>query len=253
MAELTTQMHGHTAVVTITNPAKRNAITIDMWQAFGPLFDELTEDDAVRVIVLTGAGDHFSAGSDIAALDQLGDARLPAAAEEAIASCPKPVIAAISGFCLGGGCEVATACDVRIAADQARFSVPPANLGAVYPLSATERLVRLIGPAATKQLIFTGEPISAERALHLGLVDEVVAADQVRQRALTLADRIASRSQLTVQASKQIIDAIAAGVPERAELAGRWTERAATGPDLVEGRAAFLDRRTPQFPWTRHT
>ncbi|GAB3623789.1 enoyl-CoA hydratase/isomerase family protein [Mariniluteicoccus endophyticus] len=253
MPELSCRIDGHTAVVTIDNPAKRNAITVGMWEDFVPLMARLTEDDAVKVVVLTGAGENFSAGSDIAALDQLGDARLPVAAEAAVAECPKPVIAAIRGFCLGGGCEIATACDLRITGDDARFSVPPANLGIIYPLSATERLVNLIGPAATKHLMFTGEPIGAARALHIGLVDEVVAPDTALDRALHVADRIASRSQLTVQASKEVVDGLAGGRPDVADVAAGWLRRANHGPDLAEGRAAFLERRTPDFSWTRHT
>ncbi|GAB3702778.1 enoyl-CoA hydratase/isomerase family protein [Mariniluteicoccus flavus] len=253
MPQLTTEIRGHTAIVTIDNAPKRNAISVAMWESFPPLFARITEDDAVKVVVLTGAGAHFSAGSDIAELDQLGDARLPVAAEASIADCPKPVIAAITGFCLGGGCEVATACDLRIAGDDARFSVPPANLGIIYPLSATQRLVHLIGPAATKLLTFTGEPIGAARALHIGLVDEVVAPDTVLDRALHVADRIASRSQLTVQATKEIVDGITAHRPDVAALAGDWLRRANSGPDLAEGRTAFLDRRDPAFTWTRHT
>lgn len=253
MGTLTTDQRGHTAVVTLDNQAKRNAVTLEMWTDLVPLFARLGEDDAVRTVVLTGAGDHFSAGSDIASLDQLGDARLPVAAEAAIAQCPKPVIAAVRGFCLGGGCELATACDLRIAGDDARFSVPPANLGIIYPLSATERLVGLIGPAATKQLMFTGEPIGAARALHIGLVDEVVTPDGVLDRALQVADRIASRSQLTVQASKQVIDGLVAGDPGVADVAAQWLRRANRGPDLAEGRSAFLERRPPRFTWSRHT
>lgn len=253
MAGLTTRVSNHTAVVTIDNQPKRNAVTVEMWADLVPLFARLGDDDAVRTVVLTGAGEHFSAGSDIASLDQLGDARLPVAAEAAIADCPKPVIAAVRGFCLGGGCELATACDLRIAGDDARFSVPPANLGIIYPLSATQRLVGLIGPAATKQLMFTGEPIGAARALHIGLVDEVVAPDTVLDRALHVAERIATRSQLTVQASKEVIDGIVAGRPDIAEAAGDWLRRANQGPDLAEGRSAFLERRTPEFTWTRHT
>lgn len=250
MGGLSVDRHGHTAVVTIDNEARRNAVTLAMWAEFVPLFAGLGADDRVRVVVLTGAGEHFSAGSDIAALDQLGDARLPVAAEAAVADCRKPVLAAVRGFCLGGGCELATACDLRIAADDARFSVPPANLGITYPLSATERLVRLVGPAAAKHLLFTGEPVDAARALHIGLVDEVVEPAAVLERALQVADRIATRSQLTVRASKEVVDGVAAGRPDVAEVAAAWLRTASAGPDLAEGRTAFLERRPPRFIWT---
>lgn len=249
MACLRTEIRDATAIVTIDNPAKRNALSIEMWERIPPLMAELTAHPDVKVIVLTGAGEHFCAGSDISKLDSLGDGSLPTAAELAIAACPKPTISAIQGVCFGGGCELAAACDLRIAGEDAKFCVPPANLGIVYPLPGTARLVHLIGPAATKYLMFTAEPVRAPRALHMGLVDEVVAPDVVLERALHVAERIASRSQLTVHATKAIVDAITDRPEEAAGLASRWGRLGATGPDLAEGQAAFAERRQPTFTW----
>lgn len=253
MAQIRTAVSDRIAMVTIDNPAKRNALTVEMWEALPRVYAALTADDAVRVIVLTGAGDHFSAGADIAALGQLGTGQLPTIAEMAIRDCPKPTIAAINGTCFGGGCELAAACDLRIAGAEARFCVPPANLGVVYPLPATELLVSVIGPAATKYLMFTGEPIEATRALHIGLVDEVLDPAEVPDRAQVLAARIASRSQLTVHAAKEIVNAISTGDDPAAlaELAGAWSARAMAGPDLAEGMQAFAEKRPPQFTWHR--
>lgn len=249
MSNLEVSVRDHIAVVTINNPAKHNALTLDMWQAFPSTFERLGAEPGVRVIIVNGEGRHFCSGSDISSLDLLDDGALPVAAELAIAHCPKPVIAAINGVCLGGGCELACACDLRVCGDESRFSVPPANLGVIYPLPATRRLVSLIGPAATKYLMYTGEPITATRALHIGLVDEVVASDVVFDRALHLAERIASRSQLTLQATKQIVDTINDDPGGLDALAAQWIARAADSDDLAEGKAAFLERRPPNFTW----
>lgn len=244
---------GHTAVVTIDNPGKRNAMTPAMWEAVPGLLDGLAADAAVRVVVLTGAGDTFCAGADIGSLAALGaggDARdLAVAAESALAAFPKPVIAAIRGYCVGGGCQLAAACDLRVAADDARFAVTPAKIGIVYPASATARLVRLIGAAATKYLLYTADQIDAAHALRVGLVDELTAPADLDARVRALAETVARRSQLTVRASKEIVDALASGTFEP-ELGRRWREAAAAGPDAAEGIAAFTERRPPVFPWT---
>lgn len=238
----------HLAVVTLANPAKRNAVTAEMWQAIPQILADLAANPGVRAVVLTGEGEHFSAGSDIRDLDNLHHSHLPEAAEASIVGFAKPVIAAIRGYCLGGGCQLANACDLRIAATDARFGIPPAKLGIVYPLSATRRLVAQIGPAATKYLIFTSEQIDAGRALRIGLVDEVVDGDPL-PRARELAAIIAERSLLTVEATKDIVGALTSG--ENAdERAVSWVAEANAGPDLTEGMTAFVERRLPNFTWT---
>ena len=244
---------GHTAVVTIDNPAKRNAMTPAMWEALPPLLDGLATDPSVRVVVLTGAGDTFCAGADITGLTRLGSGEagrdLAVDAESALAAFPKPVIAAIRGYCVGGGCQLAAACDLRLAADDARFAVTPAKIGIVYPASATGRLVRLIGASATKYLLYSADLIDAAHALRVGLVDELTAPGDLGPRVEALAGTVAGRSQLTVRASKEIVDAIADGTFEPA-LGRRWRTLAAAGPDAAEGIAAFTERRPPDFSWT---
>lgn len=256
MSEPTGRLHaevrGHTAVVTIDNPAKRNAMTPGMWEALPPILDGLAADDAVRVVVLTGAGETFCAGADISSLPSMnngaGGRDVAPKAEHALATFPKPVIAAIRGYCVGGGVELAAACDLRIAADDARFAITPAKIGIVYPHTATTRVVRLIGASATKHLLFTADLIDAERALRIGLADELTTAGDLDARVTALADTIASRSQLTVRASKQIVDAIAAG-DDVADLATEWRTTAFAGPDAAEGIAAFAEHRKPNFTW----
>src|SRR6185369_2798694 len=153
----------------------RNAMTVAMWSALPGILDGLAADPAVKVVVLAGAGGTFCAGADIndaAAIGREGQGSVAVLAEEALAAFPKPTIARISGYCVGGGCQLAVACDLRFAAAGARIGVPPAKLGIVYPAATTRRLVELIGPSAAKFLLCSADPVDAVRAAAMGLVDE---------------------------------------------------------------------------------
>ncbi|WP_086770917.1 enoyl-CoA hydratase/isomerase family protein, partial [Streptomyces bobili] len=177
-------LHGVTdavATVVLHHPAKRNAMTAAMWRALPPLLEKLAADPGVRALVLTGAGGTFCAGADISTLQGSPDEAqsLAVRAEEALAAFPGPTLAAVKGHCVGGGAQLAAACDLRFAEDGALFGVTPAKLGIVYPSSATRRLVALVGPAAAKYLLFSGELIDTERALRTGLVDEVLPAGEL--------------------------------------------------------------------------
>lgn len=233
------------ATVVLRNPAKRNAMTADMWRGLPPLLERLADDRNVRVLVLTGHGDTFCAGADIGSL-RGGDAPqgLAVAAEEALAAFGKPTLAAVRGYCVGGGCQLAAACDLRFAASDARFGITPAKLGIVYPAASTERLVRLVGPACTKYLLFSAELIDAERALRTGLVDEVLPGSALPERVAAFTRLLATRSQLTQTAAKEFAD----GPPDRERIA-YWQRQAAGNPDTEEGIAAFLERRAPHFEW----
>lgn len=241
-----------TATVTISNPAKRNAMTTGMWRELPRLLRRLADDPAVRVLVMTGAGDTFCAGADIGDLREPGAGSGPAQsaaveAEEALAVFPKPTIAAVRGFCVGGGCQLAAACDLRFAAEGARFGITPARLGIVYSASSTRRLVGLVGPATAKYLLFSAELIGHERALRTGLVDEVLPHDALDERVREFAAVLASRSQLTQAAAKEFAGPEVG--PERVE---HWAREAAGSDDTAEGVAAFLERRAPRFTWTPH-
>ena len=233
------------ATVVISNPAKRNAMTADMWQALPVLLEGLAADPAVRVLVLTGAGDTFCAGADISSLrDPAGRPQtLAVRAEEALAAFPGPTLAAVRGFCVGGGSQLATACDLRFAEEGASFGVTPAKLGIVYPSSSTRRLVALVGPATTKFLLFSGELIGTERALRTGLVDEVLPRGGLEERVHRFTEVLASRSQLTQAAAKEFADG-------REDRDAHWSLQARGSGDTAEGVAAFLERRAPRFTWT---
>lgn len=246
-AELTVEVTGPVATVVIHNPSRRNAMTAAMWRQLPELLDRLEPDPDVRAVVLTGAGDAFCAGADLGDLAELldaGDASIAVAAEERLASFAKPTVAVIRGACVGGGAQLAVACDLRVAADDARFGVPPARLGLVYPAPTTRRLARLVGPSAAKHLLFTADLIDAERALRIGLVDEVLPGDRLAARVDDLTATIAQRSPLSVAAAKEIIDDRAG--PARIAW---WHRKVASTGEAREGVAAIVERRQPRFAW----
>ncbi|OKK22433.1 enoyl-CoA hydratase [Streptomyces sp. CB00455] len=231
------------ATVVISHPAKRNAMTAAMWRALPELLATLAADPAVRVLVLTGAGPTFCAGADISSLTGDEDPQaLAVAAEEALAAFPKPTLAAIRGFCVGGGSQLAAACDLRFAEEGASFGVTPAKLGIVYPASSTRRLVRLVGPAAAKYLLFSAELVDAERALRTGFLEELLPAGRLDERVARFTRVLASRSRLTQAAAKEFADG-------RTDRDGHWRAQAAASGDTAEGVAAFLERRPPVFRW----
>ncbi|MDN0198656.1 enoyl-CoA hydratase/isomerase family protein [Streptomyces sp. S.PNR 29] len=233
------------ATVVIRHPAKRNAMTAAMWRALPPLLDGLAADPAVRALVLTGEGGTFCAGADISTLRGSPEEaqRLAEYAEEALAAFPKPTLAAVRGHCVGGGAQLAAACDLRFAEQGALFGVTPAKLGVVYAASATRRLVSLVGPATTKYLLFSGELIDAEQALRTGLVDEVLPEGELGKRVAEFTRILVSRSQLTQAAAKEFANG-------RTDRDAYWAGQARGSGDTAEGVAAFLERRRPEFTWS---
>ncbi|PRB41117.1 enoyl-CoA hydratase [Arthrobacter sp. MYb23] len=252
------EQSGAVATIVIDNPRRRNALTQDMWQQFGPILDRLAADPGVKVVVVRGAGNNFSAGADISDLKAIlrdpdsgaHDGGHVTAGENALASFPKPTIAAIEGYCMGGAWQIAGACDIRIAADSATFGITPAKVGIVYPLSGIERLVRLAGPATAKYLLLTGDFITASEAHELGLLARVVPAHQFQDEIQELARRIVTRSQLSTQAMKQIVDAIAAHDPAIPSISSYWQDQMAASGEPEEGIEAFLNKREPNFRWS---
>ena len=232
------------ATLVISNPAKRNAMTSGMWRALPDVLGRLAADPAVRVLVLTGAGDTFCAGADIATLREPGDEQqaLAVRAEEALAAFPYPTLAAVRGYCVGGGSQLAGACDLRFAEEGSRIGIPPAKLGIVYPSSSTRRLTALVGPATAKYLLFSGELIDTERALRTGFVDEVHPAGALAKRVEEFCRVLASRSLLTQAAAKEFADG-------HLDRDAHWTAQARGSGDTAEGVAAFLERRAPRFTY----
>ena len=245
---------GHVATLTIDRPAKRNAMSYDMWSTLPGLLDLVRHDDEIRVLVVRG-GDHFSAGADISEFSTLrkgaeGAEKYGAAVhagERAIATLGKPTIAAINGFCVGGGCEIALACDIRIAESGARFGITPAKLGIVYHFTSTKRLVDAVGPAWAKQILFSGDIIDASTALRIGLVNEIHEPEAVHARVRDLAATIASRAQVSLRGAKTIVNLITDGQHEEDGAVHALYDEAVHSAEYTEGVAAFLEKRTPNF------
>jgi enoyl-CoA hydratase len=217
--------------------------------------DELAGDVGVRVIVLTGAGDRaFVAGADVTEFTGRDVAAQAATMQarrvyDVVAASERPLVAAINGACLGGGLELALACDIRIASTTARFGQPEVNLGLIPGGGATQRLPRVVGLGAALRLILTGEPVDAAEALRMGLVEEVTEPEDCLERAIAVAERIARNSPVAVAAARRATRA-ALGLPL---AAGLDLERAAflaafAAEDRAEGIAAFLEKRQPVFP-----
>lgn len=248
--DLVVRTDGAVATLWLNRPDKRNAVTFEMWQGIGEACRRLAADDAVGALVVRGAGGHFCAGADIGGLSAPGYAAANAAAEDALVGFPKPTIALVAGACVGGGMQIASACDLRIADDTVRVGVTPARLGIVYPAPAVERLVALVGPSAAKHLLFSAEIVDADRALRTGLVDEVHPAGEASTRVAALARSITEeRSLLTQVASKEMVDEIVREGSVAEATAQRWRRAVAASDDAAEGAAAFAERRAPRFRW----
>ncbi|GAA2782373.1 enoyl-CoA hydratase/isomerase family protein [Kitasatospora sp. CM 4170] len=240
------------AVLEFARPHRRNAITLAIWQALPKVLQQLAEQPDVRALLVTGAGGTFSAGADIAELSEVyGDPdRADAyhatnvAAEEALAAFPHPTIAVVRGACVGGGCQLAVACDLRFVAENARMGITPAKLGVVYPAVPTLRLARLVGPARAKLLLFSGELVTGRENVVLGLAERALPDAELDAGALEFARLLTLRSPQTIGAVKAAL----AVPPERAAEALRpWESRSREASDTHEGLAAFLEGRPPRF------
>jgi enoyl-CoA hydratase/carnithine racemase len=246
------EIEGRLATLVIDRRAKRNAMSYQMWRSLPEQVSRVRASDA-RVLIVRGEED-FSAGADIS---EFGTLRAGAegarrysqavhAAERALAGLEIPTIAAVTGVCVGGGCELALACDIRIASDGSRFGITPASLGIVYHFSSTGRLVEAVGPAWAKQILCSAEIFDAATALRIGLVNEVHPAQRVRERAVALAERIATRAPVSVLGAKRIVDRIMEGGGEDPEIDALY-DVAHESADYVEGVAAFMAGRPPRF------
>jgi enoyl-CoA hydratase len=245
------------ALVTLNNPAKRNALSSDMRAALPVLLEALQADDRVRVVVLTGAGDKaFASGADIS---EFGDRRTsPEARAEydragdalnrAWTVLDKPLIAMIRGFCIGGGLFTALQADIRIAADDSQFGVPAARLGLGPGMFGVTALMSLIGPGHTSEMLFSARRFSAAEALAMGLVNRVVPVAALREETLALAQAIAANAPLTVAACKAAIRAAghSAG-PDDLGRAQAMIEACFRSDDYLEGQRAFAEKRSPAF------
>jgi enoyl-CoA hydratase/carnithine racemase len=245
-----TRRDEHVGWVVLNRPAKRNALNSAMRSALDAALADFAASDDVRVVVLTGAPPAFCAGADLAdgrpSGHPLGGQATPVA--RSLATFPKPLIAAINGPAMGGGLELALACDVRIAATSARFALPEVRIGSLPGSGGTQRLMRAIHPALAARMLLSGEPISAEEALRAGLISDLVEADHLDDFAADLARRIAGNAPLSLRAMKQcLLAAREAPLSTGLELERALWIALSTTQDREEGRAAFRGRRSPKF------
>ncbi|MCG6115340.1 MAG: enoyl-CoA hydratase-related protein [Mesorhizobium sp.] len=245
------------ATIRLDRPEKKNAIDYAMWRALAETVGDLSSDEGLRALVLGSNGPDFCAGADISEFDTMrGDpdsARIYEAANSAafaaLRNAAFPTIAAIRGVCYGGGFGLAAACDLRIAAADARFAVPAARLGLAYPVDAMGDIVHAVGPQMARYLTYTGASIGAAEALDAGFLLEMVETEPL-ERASQLASTIATNAPLSIRASKASIAAVLSGRSEDAETAARIGDATFTSADYAEGRAAFRDKRKPVFRGT---
>lgn len=244
------------ARITLERPAQRNALVPTLIDGLVATLDRLEADAGLRCIVLTGSGQAFCAGYDLACLTSPGTERAGAERDEVEALCTRlravrvPTVARVNGVASGAGCDLAVSCDVRIASEEARFAMPPARLGILYSHEGIARLAALVGPAVAKELLFTGELVNAERALAIGLVNRVCSADALDAEVERVVSAVTANAPLSIGASKRIVDAVSGGgTPAPADLAqleeaGRqvWASE-----DAQEGPRAFRERRAPRF------
>ena len=243
------------AVLTLNRPEKRNALSVALLQAIRTALQELADVTAVRVLILTGNDKFFSSGMDLDDLAGvanvadtqrvLGEAR---ATNAEIERSPKPVIAAISGYCLTGGLELAMACDIRVAAENARFGITSARIGTVAGMGGTQRLPRLVGPAKAKELLFSTDFIDAQEALRIGLVNKVVPAAEALKAAEAMAGVFAQRAPLSLSYAKMAVNAgMNMDLESALSFEAGLTAQLYTTEDKAEGMRAFLEKREPRF------
>jgi len=241
--------------MTFNNPARRNATSLEMWQAIADILSDFGADPAVRVVVMRGAGDKaFVSGADISQFESQrtnaeAAARYDAVSEDArhaMASLEKPLIAMIRGYCLGGGVGIAMAADMRFAADDSSFGIPAARLGISYGFSSLKKLVELVGPAYAKEILLTARRFSAEEALRIGLVNRVVPVDELEATVLEVCAAIVDNSPLSIVANKATIDEVSKDAIARDMLRIEELGRICfDSADYAEGRRAFMEKRKP--------
>jgi enoyl-CoA hydratase len=251
---------GGVGTVIFNNPERHNAVSLDMWEATKRILDDFAADPDIRVVVLTGAGGKaFVSGADISRFEKeradLEAARAYGAKSEAayasIYEFPKPTIAMIRGYCIGGGLGLATCCDLRIASDNSRFAVPAAKLGIGYGYTGLKRLVDIVGPSFAKEIFYTARQFDAQEALAMGLINRAVPSAELENAVTAITDMICANAPLTIKAVKVTVGEILKDETKRnVARTTELVEACFVSRDYNEGRAAFMAKRKPVFTGT---
>jgi enoyl-CoA hydratase len=244
-------------LITFNQPEKRNAMSIEMWDGLTAILDAWIDDPAVRVVVLTGAGDKaFVSGADISQFEKNrsnADAqrdydRLTTAGRAKLGAFPKPIIARINGFCLGGGLGIAMTADIRVASASSAFGIPAAKLGIAYNFQMVGRLVSLIGQANARAMLFGGLRMDAAEALRIGLVNQVVPDAELEATVAKMARNIAGNAPLSVRGMKLVVDTVMRDPSDRdLDAVNEAIAACFNSADYIEGRTAFMEKRPPKF------
>lgn len=251
------QKDGAIGRIIFNNPERRNAVSFEMWEALGEITADYIADDAIRVIVLEGAGDKaFVAGADISRFGSERTSRedverygnMVSASTELLGGALKPTIAKIQGFCIGGGLGIALSCDMRICADDAQFAVPAAKLGLGYPHNNLRKLTDVVGPAFAKEIFFTARRFSADEAVAMGLVNRAVPTAELDEYVENYAGLISGNAPLTIRQVKGTVGELMKDPADR-DLAqcDQWVKDCFDSSDYVEGQAAFMEKRRAEF------
>jgi enoyl-CoA hydratase/carnithine racemase len=243
--------------ITFNNPARRNAVSIDMWEAIPKALDRFEQDPEVRVIVLKGEGDKaFVSGADVSQYEKQRSSaegiqhyeEIAGRVAERLQSCDKVIIAMIRGYCLGAGVNIALCCDLRIAAEDARLGIPAAKLGLGYRAASLKNLIDTVGPAYAREVLITGRQFSAEEAKTMGLVHRVAPVAELEALTLEYCAMISGNAPLTIRASKRIVrELLKSGAAIDAEACAALVKQCFDSQDYIEGRRAFMEKRKPVF------
>jgi enoyl-CoA hydratase len=258
--KMLSRKEGGVGIVTFNNPERHNAVSLEMWEATTSMLNGFAADPEVRVVVLNGAGGKaFVSGADIS---KFGSERSTMEAVRAyntktdatyasIAEFPKPTIAMIQGYCIGGGLGLATCCDLRIASDNSRFAVPAAKLGLGYGYTGLKRLVDIVGPSFAKEIFYTARQFDAEEARVMGLVNRVVPAAELETYVKSVTDMISANAPLTIKAVKYTVGQVTTDESKKnLARAAEMVEQCFASRDYTEGRTAFMEKRKPVFTGT---
>ncbi|MGH1422300.1 MAG: enoyl-CoA hydratase-related protein [Hyphomonas sp.] len=249
---LTYERHGRVAIITLNRPDSLNALNAEVMSEVASLFSEIDRNTQVAVSVLTGAGRAFAAGADIKEMQPQSFSDMYVedyfAGWDRFAACRKPVIAAVNGFALGGGCELALMCDIIVASDKAKFGQPEIKLGVTPGMGGSIRLTKAIGKAKAMDMVLTGRMIDAAEAERIGLVSRVIAHDELMDDALTVAQEISEFSIPSLMAAKEMVGrAVELPTTEGVRFERRLFQGLFGTQDQKEGMAAFSDKRVPKF------